>query len=147
MNNPVSRLICIACLVGAASAFPEGWNTNLMIQFRKEGRRSACSDEAIIGLETEMYEWLNDEIARITPKAFRLGKFHGSDSEDSAELVTRFDCDTCHTESVAEALQWSAQAVADLWIEDNDDSLLKGCMGEDTATAIRIELTNTATVE
>lgn len=95
-----------------------------------------------------MNEWLHGEIVGIIgiQTSFSLGMFHSSDSADRTELVAKFECDGCRIQSITESLQWSTQAVVDLWIEEHNESLLEGCMGEDTATALRIELRKIAAV-
>lgn len=135
--------LLVLCLPGyAASAIPRGWANILFLQLRKEGARSLCSGESIHGLERDMEAWMHDEISQLvgvqTP--FSLGDFRGTDSADWAELAAHFDCAECSLPQVAESLQWAAQAAVDLWVDKQTHEILEGCMGEDTAVALRIEL-------
>jgi hypothetical protein len=125
----------------------DGWTSHkLTIQLRKEGAQTKCSDEALHQLETEMNEWFHDEISLIVgaKTSFRLAGFRTTDGIDRADLQSQLECTNCNTEKLSRLLQRPAQGLIDLWIHQND-SLAKGCVGDDTAVAVRLDLLTVST--
>jgi hypothetical protein len=117
------------------------WSNNISMQINKEGAQTtACSEEALSALKTEVGEWLRDELIDLFGEgAFNLGRVTGIEDGNTISLVASVECLECSRvtdkKSIAYILMFFMQHMMDQWIEENNAGVLAGCMGEDTTVS------------
>jgi hypothetical protein len=123
----------------AASTSNGQWSSDIKMQMKKSGAQvaPACSNAALSALNTEVGEWLRDELIDLFGEsAFTLGQVAGVEVGNTISLVASVECLDCSkisdTKSIVYILMFFMQHMADEWIEENNAGVLAGCMGEDT---------------
>lgn len=133
----VSFIMVASTVQGANTA---SWAGNIELQISKEGAYSGCTDRAMTAFTTQVTEWVKDELIDLFGEsAFTLADVHVADTAASADklvLSTAIDCLECSKvadkKAIARIIKFFAQHMLDAWIEENDTTLLGGCLGEDT---------------
>jgi hypothetical protein len=114
------------------------WSSDISMQIIKEGAQAAaCSEKALSALKNEVGEWLRDELIDLFGVgAFTLSQVTGVQDGKTISLVASVDCLDCSKvsdkKSIAYILMFFMQHMMDEWIEENNNGVLAGCMGEDT---------------
>jgi hypothetical protein len=114
------------------------WSSDISMQIIKEGAQAAaCSEKALSALKNEVGEWLRDELIDLFGVgAFTLSQVTGAEDGKTISLVASVDCLDCSKvsdkKSIAYILMFFMQHMMDEWIEENNNGVLAGCMGEDT---------------
>jgi hypothetical protein len=109
------------------------WSSNVTMQISKE---AACSGADPTALETEVGEWLQDELIDLFGEGtFALGQVTGVEDGSVISLVASVDCLECSSKvtdkkSISYILMFFMQHMMDEWIEDNHAGVLAGCMSE-----------------
>jgi hypothetical protein len=114
------------------------WSSDITMQIIKEGAQAtACSENALTALKTEVGEWLRDELIDLFGEsAFTIDEVTGVEDGNAISLVASVDCLNCgkvtDKKSIAYILSFFLQHMMDEWIEENNADVLAGCMGKDT---------------
>jgi hypothetical protein len=122
-----------------ASSSNGQWSSDVSMHVKKSGEVMApvCSEAALSALETEVGEWLRDELIDLFGEAaFTLGQVAGVEDGNAISFTASVECLDCSKvsdkKSIAYILMFFMQHMVDKWIEENKTGILAGCMGEDT---------------
>jgi hypothetical protein len=137
---------------GLAPVVDSEWmNYQVTVQLRKEGvgggsrGSSTCTEAALIRMETELSEWLHDEMVAFKA-SFAVTQFHSVDAPHRIDFVSDLACrrqDCIRAQGLVQRLQRPAQGLVDVWRHEtnhHDDG--NDCIGDDAAVAVRIALRN-----
>jgi hypothetical protein len=114
------------------------WSSSVTMQISKEGAKAAaCSETALSALKTEVGEWLRDELIDIFgADTFTLGQVTGVEERETISLFVSVKCLECNKVTdknyIAYIIMFFMQHMMDEWVQENNDGVLAGCMGEDT---------------